>query len=242
MSFSFRMFGNLRVHGVAILTEESYKNIAKIMISHVLTGVDVDQDVKLVLCLKLYQHLSTTRVEMNEGTSEFGNMKAIFSDFDLKGFSSVDSSSPMKAIKKISKTMSGTIVSSSRLTQLRFVGKVTVTLSPFNLFYWDKAVSAGYAPVIPPLHSWWDSITLNKELIDALKVRKDRDMTMSVQEPLTTERPRVTEEPSTSRSGLASDSQGRSSNSESQDRETRRRERGSSRGTAKTMLMKWISK
>lgn len=236
------MFGNLRVHGVAILTDESYKNIAKIMISHVLAGVDLDKDVKLVLCLKLYQHLSTTRVEMNEGTSEFGNMKAIFSDFDLKGFSSVDSATAMKSMKKISKTMSGTIVSSSRLTQLRFVGKVTVTLAPFNLFYWDKAVSAGYAPVIPPLHSWWDSITINKELIDALKVRKDSDMTVSVRESLGNDRSRVTEEPSTSTANQVSENRERVQNTTSSDRGQKRKEGGSGKGTAKTMLMKWISK
>lgn len=158
MSFSFRIVGSLRIHGTKTPTDSLYKAVSKFIINHIVSGQEYDKEVLSVLTFSLSKHLLKNSHIIKEGLCEEGNLYSIYSDYDVKGFSSLEIILNSQGNYVKEKKLTGNVISSDREHQIRFVIRCKLFIVPFNLANWDIAIDKGYQSYIPPLPHWYNSI------------------------------------------------------------------------------------
>ncbi|UCR92539.1 MAG: hypothetical protein [Apis rhabdovirus 5] len=167
-SFSFRLRGDLRVHGIDRLDQTMSKQISKLILSELLDKEGLPQELISTLCLRFSKHIIQHHCLAREGVSEAGDLYALFCDYDLKGFSSMSLRHPLTVTYSSNRNIQGNVVSPDRQRQIRVVCSISLSLAPFNLKNWDLAVGKSFIPVIPPQLKWYDDIIVDESLSKAV--------------------------------------------------------------------------
>ncbi|UCR92534.1 MAG: hypothetical protein [Apis rhabdovirus 4] len=167
-SFSFRLRGDLRVHGIDKLDQPMSKQISKLVLIEMLDKEAMPPELMSTLCLRFSKHIMQHHCLAREGVSEAGDLYALFCDYDLKGFSSMNLRHPLITTYSCSRSIQGNVVSPDRQRQIRVVCSISLSLAPFNLKNWDLAVGKSFVPVIPPQLKWYEDIIVDESLSKAV--------------------------------------------------------------------------